>query len=126
MQGKRSGQENKRQIGAKYEIVAAEHLSRQGYEILERNYRNSYGEIDLVGKEDETLVFVEVKYRGTKNYGDPLEAVDVRKQRKICKTAFYYYVNHGYEEGVPCRFDVIAIDADEKIRHIKNAFEFRL
>lgn len=124
MQDRIGQHKNTREIGTKYEELAASYLKAQGYEILKRNYRNSYGEIDIIARDHAVLVFVEVKYRGTKTYGDPLDAVDRRKQRKISRTAFRYYVNHGYETGVPCRFDVIALYMDGSIKQIKNAFEF--
>ena len=116
---------NTRKTGAEYEAMAARYLKEQGYQILERNYKNRFGEIDILAKKDPELVVVEVKYRSTSCHGDPLEAVDARKQRKICHTASYYYMMHGIAENVPCRFDVIAIYGDGTLRHEKNAFEFQ-
>ena len=116
---------NKRKTGAEYENLAAQYLKEQGYTILKQNYRNRFGEIDILAKKDEVLVFVEVKFRSTNACGAPLEAVDMRKQRKISRTALYYYAGHGYEENIPCRFDVIAIYGDGRIQHIENAFEFQ-
>ena len=75
------------EIGRKYEEKAAELLEKQGYFILERNYRCKQGEIDLIGKEGEYLCFIEVKYRSGLSYGSPLEAVTKAKQRKISRTA---------------------------------------
>ena len=77
------------EIGRKYEEKAAELLEKQGYFILERNYRCKQGEIDLIGKEGEYLCFIEVKYRRGLSYGSPLEAVTKAKQRKISRTALY-------------------------------------
>ena len=77
------------EIGRKYEEKAAELLEKQGYFILERNYRCKQGEIDLIGKEGEYLCFIEVKYRSDLSYGSPLEAVTKAKQRKISRTALY-------------------------------------
>lgn len=116
---------NKRQTGTEYENLAAQYLKEQGYAILEQNYRNRFGEIDILAKKDGVLVFVEVKFRSTNACGAPSEAVDIRKQRKISRTAFYYYAGHGYAENAPCRFDVIAICGDGTIQHIENAFEFQ-
>lgn len=124
MQKEVGKKQNTREVGTKYEERAAEYLCMHGYEIIKRNYRNSYGEIDILARKDSVLIFVEVKYRSTKSCGDPLEAVDKRKQKRISRTAFYYYINHGYETGIPCRFDVIAIYGDGRVKHIKNAFEF--
>lgn len=116
---------NKRQIGAIYENMADEYLRKKGYRIVEKNFRTHYGEIDrIVRDKDNTLVFVEIKYRASEAFGDPLEAVDMRKQKRISRTALYYYTYHGYADNIPCRFDVIAIYGDENITHIENAFEF--
>lgn len=114
-----------RATGAKYESVAAAYLSGNGYQILERNYRNKYGEIDIIAAKDSVLVFVEIKFRSSDSYGDPLEAVDARKQQRISKTALCYYSRHGYYANAPCRFDVLGIYGDGTIRHVENAFEFR-
>lgn len=115
---------NKRQIGAEYETLACEYLTARGYEILEKNYRNKYGEIDIIAKQKNALIFTEVKFRRTKAAGDALEAVNFAKQKRISKTAFFYYAKNGYEENTPCRFDVIAVYGDNTIRHIENAFEY--
>lgn len=116
---------NKRRLGAEYESMAADYLTGQGYRIVEQNYRNHFGEIDLIAKDrDGTLVYCEIKYRSDTASGDPLEAVDRRKQKRISRTAEYHYAYHGHEAGLPCRFDVIGIYGDGSIRHIKNAFEF--
>jgi putative endonuclease len=53
-----------------------------------------------------------------------MEAVDLRKQKKISKAALYYYSSHGFAEGIPCRFDVLAVWGDGKMEHLQNAFEF--
>lgn len=119
-----SGGENTREIGARYEACAADYLRRNGYEILEQNYRSRRGEIDLIGREGEYLCFVEVKYRKSKGMGYAAEAVGWRKQLTICRAAQYYMMRHGMDEWTPCRFDVVAIDGDE-ITLLRNAFEFR-
>ena len=114
---------NKRAVGTTYEKLAGTYLEQQGYEILEYNFRCHIGEIDIVAKDREYLVFIEVKYRSNNRKGNPLEAVDVRKQRIISKVASYYCLTHGYGEMWPCRFDVAAIDGVEYIL-IKNEFEY--
>lgn len=119
------GSINRRKIGAVYEDMAVNYLEKSGYKILERNYGNSYGEIDIIAKKDEVIVFVEIKFRSNNRYGDPLEAVNLHKQHKIIRVAQYYYIKNGYSENVPCRFDVIAIYGDGTIRHEENAFEVR-
>lgn len=122
-----SGNENRRQTGARYENLAAEYLESRGLFILERNYRCRQGEIDLIARDGEFLVFVEVKYRQGKEKGTSLEAVDRRKQRQICRTARYYLACSVGSMDVSCRFDVVGIDGkEEKISWIKNAFDFCL
>ena len=117
---------NKRQVGNLYEERAVAYLLEKGYQILERNFRaGRSGELDIIAKDtDGMLVICECKYRTGTAYGDPLTAVDWRKQRQICKTTLYYYVRHGYGMEHPCRFDVIALYGDGTIRHVENAFEF--
>lgn len=116
---------NKRKIGIKYENIAANYLIGHGYNILEKNYRNRCGEIDILAEKDEVLIIVEVKFRKSTVYGDPLDAVDLRKQRRICRTTLYYYMEHGYGMDKPCRFDVIAIYGNDTIKHIEGAFEYQ-
>ena len=113
---------NKRRIGAEYEQIAADYLTENGYQIVERNFRNRFGEIDIIAKDAEYLVFVEVKFRGSQSFGTPVEAVDFRKQRIITKVAWYDLLTHGGNEWTPCRFDVLAITGNT-IRLYQNAFE---
>lgn len=96
-------------------------MADQGYVILEKNYRCRTGEIDLIAKEGGYLVFIEVKFRSSAKSGDPAEAVDVKKIRRITGAARYYLLTHGYGEATPCRFDVVAILCGE-VRLIKDAF----
>lgn len=111
---------NSRKTGSRYEQVAAAFLTQQGYEILEMNYRDRYGEIDLIARREGVLVFVEVKYRKTTRQGYPEEAVTPQKQKRIRHTARYYLYTHHLED-LPCRFDVVSI-LGEEIRLIENAF----
>lgn len=113
---------NKRTVGDEYENKAAEFLEKQGYKILERNYRNRYGEIDIIAKDKDYLVFVEVKYRNSIRDGLPAEAVDFHKQNKITKVAMYYCMQKRISEYEPMRFDVVGI-LGEEITLYKNAFE---
>ena len=115
---------NKREIGNHYEDIAADYLKSKDYKILSRNYGNRYGEIDIIAMSERTLVYCECKYRSTECCGDPLSAVDERKQRKICRTALYHYSRYGYSKNLPCRFDVIGIYSDGTVMHVENAFEF--
>lgn len=118
----KAGNQN-RSKGMDWERQAAEFLENKGYQILHRNFCSRYGEIDLVARQSRYLVFLEVKYRKDEKGGHPLEAVDQRKQRRICKTAAYYCLRYGYGEDTPCRFDVIGILGTE-IMHVEHAFSF--
>lgn len=112
---------NTRKKGAEYEQVAAAYLQNHGVRILERNYRNRCGEIDLIGKDNEYTVFIEVKYRKNDGKGNPAEAVTFTKQRTICKVADYYRMTHKMGEFSAIRYDVIAIEGSQ-ITWYKNAF----
>lgn len=114
---------NRRAVGTDYEKKAAEYLCSKGYRILAHSFRCHFGEIDLIAKDGEYLVFIEVKYRTDNNAGEPQEAVGCRKQQKICRTAAYYCMKQGFSPDQPCRFDVAAIRGED-ITIIKNAFEF--
>lgn len=113
---------NRREVGTAYEELAAEYLTAQGYEVLERNFRCRQGEIDIVAKDHSYICFVEVKYRINEMHGAAVEAVDKKKQRIITKVAWYYLMTHGGNEWTPCRFDVLAIEGEE-ITLYRNAFE---
>ncbi len=113
---------NTRKKGTEYEEKAAEYLARNGVHIIERNYRNRRGEIDIIGKDGEYLVFFEVKYRKDDSMGDPAEAVNYAKQKNICRVAQYYVVTQRKDTSTPVRYDVIAVCGDELVWY-KNAFE---
>lgn len=127
-----SRKKNNRQTGARYEQAAGTYLESLGYRILEYNYRCRQGEIDIIAKDGEYLVFCEVKFRTDLSNGLPEEAVDLRKQRVISKCALYYITVHGLSD-VPCRFDVVGIlgnrenggTSDFSINLYKNAFDYR-
>lgn len=113
-----------RVIGAYYEEQAVQYLQNKGYIIIKRNYRTPYGEIDLIAKKQDLLVFCEVKFRSSDRYGTGLEAVTVRKQQRILKSARYFCNWYCGSKEFACRFDVIAIEPGNKFYHIENAFEF--
>lgn len=112
-----------RETGRLGEEQAVRFLQKKGVRILERNFQDRNGEIDLIAEEDGVLLFIEVKYRRSSRYGEPEEAVTVEKQRKISRTALYYL--HRTQEGrqTPMRFDVISV-TDKSIRWIRDAFQF--
>lgn len=120
----RTGRE-KRDLGRYGEQVAEQFLRTQRYEILARNYRCAYGEMDLVARDGDTLVFVEVRTQSGPTFGDPLESVTSRKQRQIAKAALHYVVRHQVDQQA-MRFDVIGIswqDTVPRITHVRGAFE---
>ena len=112
---------NKRKTGTEYEELAARWLTGKGFEILEKNYRCRIGEIDLIARDREYLVFCEVKYRRTKSAGSALEAVDTKKQKRLYRCAQQYVAAHKIPDAA-ARFDVVAIEGHE-VCHIENAFE---
>ena len=115
---------DKRELGRRYELFAADYLKKQGYRIVELNFCCRQGEVDIIARDKDVLVFIEVKYRRNLGRGAPEEAVTPAKQRKICRTAEYYCLRYGYGEETPCRFDVIGILGTEMI-HVEHAFPFR-
>ena len=114
---------NNRKTGSLFESKAAQELQRQGYRILHRNFYCKCGEIDIVGMDGEYLCFIEVKYRTDDSEGDPLEAVDMRKIQKICKSAMFYMTRYGYPDDTPVRFDIVTILGNE-INVYRNAFDY--
>ncbi len=110
-------------VGTWYEELAEDYLKERKCQILEKNFRTRQGEIDLIIKDQEYLVFVEVKYRKNASLGMPYEAVDYKKQRQICRISDYYRVFHQVSEFTPMRFDVISI-CGSQIDWIKNAFAY--
>ena len=117
--------ENRRRTGSLYEDRAAAYLESIGYETAARNYRTRYGEIDIISRDGDTLVFTEVKYRRDSRYGTAAEAVDRRKQMQIRRIAAQY-LQKITEDGTGggtrhIRFDVVAITG-ETLEHIRAAF----
>ena len=114
---------NKRTVGTKKEDEAAKFLTGCGLRVTDLNFRSRFGEIDIVARDGDYIVFVEVKYRKTSSAGHPEEAVDIRKARKISKVADYYRVVKKLPPDTGIRFDVVAIESEE-IRWYKNAFMY--
>ena len=106
--------------GKKSEKLACDYLKKKKYKILEINYTNIIGEIDIIAKDKRAIVFVEVKFRQSAEFGMPMEAVDLRKQDKIRRVALLYLQQNSlFDEEI--RFDVISI-LNNEITHIENAF----
>lgn len=111
--------------GTYWEQVAQSYIEKHGLTLLERNFTVKAGEIDLVMKEANTYVFVEVKYRQSNHYGGAIEAVGYKKQEKIRRSAAIFLQQKGLNAyNTACRFDVIAINgsANPEITWLKNAF----
>ncbi len=109
--------------GALAEQWAAQYLQRQGLQLLERNYRSRYGEIDLVMRDGATLVFVEVRLRRNADFGGAAASLDARKQQRLVRTAQHYLAGLGHTP--PCRFDALLMDDAQGInaQWLRNAFD---
>jgi putative endonuclease len=119
-----SGGLNERSAGAWGEDLALRYLTRRGYELVERNYRTRYGEIDLILRKHTILVFVEVKLRRGTGFGDPLEAVTSHKQSTLRSIA-EQYLSDREPAFDTLRFDVVGILAGQgnlRIHHVEDAF----
>lgn len=114
---------NKRAVGADWERRAAEYLTARGMRIVARNFRSRQGEIDLIGYHEGYLVFVEVKYRSGTQKGYAAEAVNLRKQRQICRVSDFYRCVRGIGADRAVRYDVVAVQGEE-ILWLQNAFPY--
>lgn len=110
-------------VGHLYEELAEDFLKKRKCQIIEKNFRTRQGEIDLIIRDREYLVFVEVKYRKDDSLGMPFEAVDYKKQRQICRISDQYRMFHQISEFTPMRFDVISI-CGSQIEWFQNAFAY--
>jgi putative endonuclease len=114
-------------LGIAGENVATRALRNEGYEIVARRFRTEIGELDIVARDGDYLVFVEVKTRRGDECGDGAEAVTPRKQSRIIRLAQYYLIMNGLYDKVLCRFDVVSIHAPPglppTVRIIKDAFQ---
>jgi len=113
--------------GKAAEEIACSHLKQHGLKLVDKNFYSRYGEIDLIMKDQSTLVFIEVRYRKNLDYGGALESVTPSKQKKIHTTALYYMQKKGGEYN--SRFDVVALTGNDinnqnqlSIEWIQNAF----
>lgn len=109
----------KRRLGFFGENKAAKYLKRNGYKILERNFRCSFGEVDIIAKKGDVTAFIEVKTRTSDDYGAPNEAVDGRRRQRYKNCVRYYFANR--EIDCTVRFDIIEV-TKAGINHIENAF----
>lgn len=107
------------------ERLAEDHLVEHGLELVKRNYSFQRGEIDLIMRDNNTLVFVEVRYRKNDQFGGGIESIDNKKQKKLQMTAQHYLQNHDRFQDHPCRFDAMIISGESSqpsINWIKDAF----
>ena len=114
-----------RKSGFHWEKAAESYLRTQGLRLLQRNFSSRFGEIDLIMKDGQTLVFVEVKYRKSNQHGSGADAVTFHKQERISRTAAWYLAKNPHKAESICRFDVISINQGQSIQSIdwiKNAF----
>ena len=108
--------------GREGEARAADYLRKQKYEVIGANYRCRFGELDLIAKKRELVIFVEVKLRKNDRFGAAAEAVTLSKQDKLRKAAASWLASHDCD--APTRFDIIEIYTETgRINHIENAFE---
>jgi len=114
-------------FGSYGELLARQYLQAQGYRILEENFKNKFGEIDLIAQDGKTICFVEVKTRQSLVQGQPYEAVNFWKIRKLSQMATMYLKYRYQSIEIPSRFDVVSIVLEKakppSIQHIKNAFD---
>lgn len=111
-------------LGREGEDIALAFFRKKGYRIVEKNFRTAFGEIDIIARDRDVLVFIEVKTRADDSFGSPFEAVDRRKREKIRKVALCFMKK--LKKEVPARFDVLSIENagdDRRIEHIKDAFD---
>ncbi len=108
--------------GDSAEIDACSFLEKRGLRLLDKNYRSFYGEIDLIMLDGDEIVFVEVRMRKEKGFGDGVESVSKTKQRKIIKTGLLYLQKKGWLDKRDCRFDVVGVDENNQFEWVENAF----
>jgi len=111
-------------VGLKGEEIATNYLKDKGYKIIDRNFRKSYGEIDIIATKNKVLVFIEVKTRTSNQFGSPIEQITSNKIRTLTKTAQFYSVSH---PNLPnsLRIDAVGVILDSNnnlkdLKHIEN------
>ena len=115
-----------REIGYEGEALAEDYLIQHGYKILQKNYTVKGGEIDIIAKDGDYLVFIEVKHHSKADYGSMLEKINLKKQQNIIYAAKVYITQRGLIDS-PCRFDVVTIERQaggvKKVELIQDAFQ---
>jgi putative endonuclease len=113
---------DKRIKGDDKERLAEEYLVAKGFSLIERNFLCKSGEIDLIMKDQDYLVFIEVRYRENQEFGGALASITLGKQKKLRRAAEYYLLQHFGNTPPPCRFDAVGIEGEDEIKWVKNAF----
>jgi len=108
------------ETGRKAEELAAAYLQSKGLSVVERNFRAKVGEIDIIAKDGDEIVFVEVRARATKDFGGAAASVSGAKRRKLIRAAALWLQARGWDGA--CRFDVVALDGG-KLEHLPAAFD---
>ena len=114
------------QSGKQAENIAADYLAKQDVKLITRNFHSRFGEIDLIGLEQDILLFIEVRYRKNETFLAAIETIDQRKCKKIIRTSEYYLNKHKNYRSCLCRYDVITLTGEldkPVIEWIKNAFQ---
>lgn len=106
--------------GAQAEQDAAQYLQKNGLKLIQTNYRSRFGEIDLILRDGETLIFAEVRQRSRSDFGGAAASIDARKQQRLILTAQHYLTTLPHIP--PCRFDAVLLDGADNIEWVKNAF----
>ncbi len=112
---------HKKRVGHLAEQRACEFLQARGLKLVVQNFRTAYGEIDLIMRDEDEIVFVEVRSRANDDYGTAIESINRNKQQKILKTSLFFLQQRNWLNKVNCRFDVIGVSHDE-VEWIQDAF----
>jgi putative endonuclease len=112
------------ELGQAAELLACNYLEKQGLKLITRNFRCRMGEIDLIMQDKVELVFIEVRYRQSNDFGGAIDSIDKHKCHKMVKTASYYLQQNAVADESPCRFDVMIVYSveRERLEWIQDAF----
>ena len=111
-------------VGDEGEDLAAAYLANEGFQIIERKYRHGHGDIDIIAREGDCTVFVEVKMRTNNRFGPAIVAIPPAKQQQVARMARFYIWEHQLDT-IECRFDAVCIDiikGKTVFTHIRDAF----